>query len=249
MAEQHRDTKNRVLDDSQSQPTSLNKASEAPAPTVVLADDHTLVRAGIRSLIEASLPLRVVGETGDGAAVIGLVEQLAPDMLLLDLAMPGMHGMEIIRICCQRFPKTRVLVLSMHAESEYVRESLAAGAAGFLVKDAAPEELPLAVRAVLDDNTFVSPRLSTMLFGHHMRRGVDQAGDAAPRRALVTPRQREVLRHLGAGLGTREIAEVMHVSVKTVETHRARIMETLNIPSANALVHYAVRGHFDVEDD
>lgn len=211
-------------------------------PTVVLADDHTLVRAGIRSLIETSVNMHVVAETGDGAAVIDLVARHAPDLLLLDLAMPGMHGLEVIRACTQTHPDTRVLVLSMHAEAEYVRESIAAGAAGFLVKDAAPEELPLAVRAILDGNSFVSPRVSATLFGVTRRRGADSAGDATPRRAVLTPRQREVLRYLGSGMSTREVAEAMHISVKTVETHRARIMETLDLHSANALVHYAVRG-------
>ncbi len=214
---------------------------------ILLADDHTLVRAGIRSLVESIDGVDVVGETGDGAQVAPLVEAREPDILLLDLAMPNMHGIDIIKDCDKRFPNTRVLVLSMHAESEYVREAMAVGAAGFLVKDSAPEELPVAIGAVMNGDTFVSPRVSRAMFDTPRRRRCDQTGENAGRRPLFTPRQRDVLRALASGQSTKQIAAALDISVKTVETHRARIMQALGISTANALVRFAVRGHYDTQ--
>ena len=214
---------------------------------VLLADDHTLVRAGIRSLVESIEGIEVIGETGDGAAVVQLVESQQPDILLLDLAMPNMHGIDIIKICDDRCPLTRVLVLSMHAESEYVREAMAIGAAGFLVKDSAPEELPVAIRAVVNGDTFVSPRVSRAMFDAPRRRSSDTADGGTGRRPLFTPRQRQVLKELASGQSTKQIAAKLGISIKTVETHRARIMQSLGINSANALVRFAIRGRYDAE--
>ena len=232
---------------SQKLEASVNAPIEATGKPirVLLADDHTLVRAGIRSLVESIAGGDVVGETGDGAAVVGLVELQEPDVLLLDLVMPNMHGIDIIRRCDDRCPNTRVLVLSMHAESEYVREAMAVGATGFLVKDSAPEELPVAIWAVMNGDTFVSPRVSRAMFDVPRRRCTDQPGEQNGRRPLFTPRQRDVLRALANGRSTKQIAADLDISVKTVETHRARIMQSLGIKSANALVRFAVRGHYD----
>lgn len=226
---------------------AVNPEAAGQPVRVLLADDHTLVRAGIRSLVESIDDVHVIGETGDGAAVVNLVEAESPDILLLDLAMPNMHGIDIIQVCDDRFPLTRVLVLSMHAESEYVREAMAVGAAGFLVKDSAPEELPVAIHAVMKGDTFVSPRVSRAMFDAPRRRSSDSAETESPRRPLFTPRQRQVLKGLANGQSTKQIAAEFGISVKTVETHRARIMQALGISSANALVRFAIRGRYDAE--
>ncbi len=204
---------------------------------VVLADDHALVRAGIRSLLGEIEGVEVVGETGDGREALRLVAELSPDVLLLDIGLPGLNGLDVASRVEQGHPRTRVLVLSMHASEDYVRQALEAGAAGYLLKDSALEELGLALRAVAEGRKYLTPAVSERLVTDYLRRG-EPASGGAPR---LSPRQREVLQLIAEGHSTKEIAFALSVSVKTVETHRAELMERLDIHDVAGLVRYAVR--------
>ncbi len=204
---------------------------------VLLADDHTLVRAGIRSLLEAAGGIEVVAEAGDGREALGLIAKHRPDVALLDIGMPGLSGLEVARRSAQESPRTRVIILSMHADATYVRQAMRAGAAGYLLKGAAVVELPLAVRSVMRGEKYLTPRISQTIVDGFLREGQDEAG---PLEGL-TGRQREILQLIAEGKSTKEIALVLDLSVKTVETHRGRIMERLGIRDVPGLVRFAIR--------
>ncbi len=204
---------------------------------VLLADDHTLVRAGIRSLVQALPGIQVVAETGDGREALSLIEAHQPDVALLDIAMPGLNGLEVAAQVADNFPFVRVMILSMHATEEYVLRALRAGAAGYLLKDADTAELELAINAVTRGETYLSPAVSK-----HVTEYVRRVGeDAHSTLDRLTPRQREVLQLVAEGHTTQEIARMMNVSSKTVETHRTQLMERLDIHDIAGLVRYAVR--------
>lgn len=203
---------------------------------VVLADDHTLVRSGIRALL-ASLPdVTVVAEAQDGREAVQLAHQHQPDVVLMDVAMPGMIGLEATERITHDLPRVKVLILSMHANEEYVCQALRSGASGYLLKDATASELESALGAVVRGDTYLSPRLSTKVAEYLRRVGVG----TRPLERL-TPRQREILQLIAEGKTSREIAEILGISVKTVETHRTQLMETLDIHEVAGLVRYAVR--------
>jgi DNA-binding NarL/FixJ family response regulator len=196
---------------------------------VTLADDHALVRAGMRALLEEMGGVEVVGETGDGVDALRLVAEKKPDVALVDISMPGLGGLEVAARVRKDHAATRVMILSMHADDEYVRRALAAGATGYLLKNADREQMALALRAVARGETWLSPELS--------QKGDEKGG--AP--AVLTPRQREVLTLIADGLSTKEIASRLAVSVKTVESHRTELAERLGIHGVAALVRYAIR--------
>ena len=204
---------------------------------VLLADDHTLVRAGLRKLLEAITEVEVVGEAADGLALLALAEQLQPSLVLMDIAMPGLNGLEATARLVKARPDIRVIILSMHQSEEYVRQALRHGAVGYLLKDAAPVELSLAIRAVQRGETWLSPAVSRGVVTDYVQRlrGDDQPG------ALLTPRQREVLQLIAEGHSTKEIARRLDLSVKTVETHRTQLMKQLDIHEVAGLVRYAMR--------
>ncbi len=204
---------------------------------VMLADDHLLVRAGLRKLLESIPHVEVVAEADDGLALVTLAAQLQPDVVLMDIAMPGLNGLEATGRLQKALPNTRVLILSMHQNEEYVRQALRHGAAGYLLKDAAPAELELAIRAVLRGETFLSPAVSKGVLSDYVQRlrGEDQPGE------LLTPRQREVLQLVAEGHSTKEIARRLDLSVKTVDTHRSQLMKQLDIHEVAGLVRYAMR--------
>ena len=204
---------------------------------VLLADDHTLVRAGIRSLVQALSGVQVVAEAGDGREALSLIEAHQPDVAMLDIAMPGLNGLEVAAQVAGRYPYVRVIILSMHATEEYVLRALRAGAAGYLLKDADISELELAIKAVTRGETYLSPAVSRHVTEYVRRVGQD-GGSALER---LTPRQREVLQLVAEGHTTQEIARIMSLSVKTVETHRTQLMERLDIHDIAGLVRYAVR--------
>jgi DNA-binding NarL/FixJ family response regulator len=204
---------------------------------IALADDHTLVRAGIRALLEAGGKVEVVAESGDGREALEMILRHRPDVALIDLGMPGMNGLELARRLTQEAPRTRVIVLSMHAEASYVRQALKAGAAGYLVKGASVSELPLAIESVMRGETYLSPRVSQTAVEQLLR---NDTGDPDPLEAL-TARQREILQLVAEGKSTKEIAAALQLSVKTVETHRARIMDRLGIRDVAGLVRLAIR--------
>ncbi len=203
---------------------------------VLLADDHTLVRAGLRKLLESMPDVCVVGEAADGLALLALAEQLQPHLVLMDIAMPGLNGLEATARLSKTWPDIRVLILSMYQNEEYVRQALRNGAAAYLLKDCAPLELELALKAVLRGETYLSPAVSKGVVSDYVQRllGDRQVG------AQLTPRQREVLQLIAEGQSTKEIARRLNLSVKTVESHRGQLMKQLDIHEVTGLVRYAM---------
>jgi DNA-binding NarL/FixJ family response regulator len=203
---------------------------------VLLADDHALVRAGIRSLLNAMNEVEVVAEASSGEEAIELAASSRPDVVLMDIAMKGITGLEAAARMRSRNPEVRVVILSMHSGEEYVLQALRAGAAGYLLKDAATGELELALRSVMRGESWLSPAVSRQVVEGYVQRA---GGEQAPE--VLTARQREVLRLVAGGKSTKEIAFLLNLSVKTVETHRAQIMERLGIRDVAGLVRYALR--------
>jgi DNA-binding NarL/FixJ family response regulator len=204
---------------------------------VLLADDHNLVRAGLRALLEAMPGVEVVGCVEDGRKAIELARERNPSVALLDIDMPGLNGLEAARRLRAESPQVRVVILSVHDNEEYVRQALRAGAAGYLLKDAAPAELTLALQAVARGETYLSPAISRRVIEDYLRGG-PEAPTAFER---LTPRQREVLQLIAEGRSTKDIARLLDLGVKTVETHRAALMQALDIHDVAGLVRYAVR--------
>jgi DNA-binding NarL/FixJ family response regulator len=204
---------------------------------VLLADDHVLVRAGLRKLLESIPDLEVVGEADDGLAVLALVEQLQPDLVLMDISMPGLNGLEATARLMKQWPRLRILVLSMHQNEEYVRQALRHGAAGYMLKDAAPMELDTAVKTVLQGESFLSPAVSKSVESDCIQSFRSDNRPGTP----LTPRQREVLTLIAEGHSNKEIARRLDLSVKTVDTHRSQMMKQLEIHEVAGLVRYALR--------
>jgi DNA-binding NarL/FixJ family response regulator len=203
---------------------------------VLLADDHALVRAGLRSLLAAMKEVEVVGEASSGEEALELAARERPDVVLMDIAMKGINGLETAARLRDRAPGVRVVILSMHSGEEYVLQALRAGAVGYLLKDAATGELELALRTVMRGESWLSPAVSRQVVeGYVQRVGGDATAD------VLTARQREVLKLVAGGKSTKEIAFMLNLSVKTVETHRAQIMERLGIRDVPGLVRYALR--------
>ncbi|EEF57190.1 response regulator [Pedosphaera parvula] len=204
---------------------------------ILLADDHTLLRAGIRSLLEKMPGVEVVGEAADGREALSLVKALQPGVVLMDIAMSGLNGLEATARIVKEFPSSRVIILSMHANEEYVLQTLRAGAAGYLLKDAATAELELAIQAVSRGDTYLSPAISKRVIEDYLGR---INGQKSPMEQL-TPRQREILQLIAEGKSTKEMAFLLNLSVKTVETHRTQLMDRLGIHDVPGLVRYAMR--------
>jgi DNA-binding NarL/FixJ family response regulator len=211
---------------------------------IILADDHTLVRSGIRALLQNIPEVQVVAEAGDGRHALELIEQHQPDLVLMDIAMPGLNGLEALARIRKEYPKVRVVVLSMHANEEYVLQALRAGAAGYLLKDSATPELELAVKAVAAGKSYLSPAISKQVVDDYLLRtdpDRDTQSSSLDVHARLTPRQREVLQLIAEGNTSQQIAQTLKISVKTVETHRLQLMERLNIHDIAGLVRYAIR--------
>ena len=199
---------------------------------VLLADDHRLVRAGLRALLDEIPDVDVVAEAADGVQAVQLTRQHHPDIALLDISMPNLGGLAALRQLNASAPGTRVVLLSMHDDDAYVTEAIQAGAAGYLIKDCAVEELALALHAVARGDCYLSPSIS---------RKLAQAFKKGPPAPALTARQIEILRQVAHGASSKEIARALSLSIKTVETHRAQIMERLGIHDVAGLVRYAVR--------
>jgi DNA-binding NarL/FixJ family response regulator len=204
---------------------------------ILLADDHELVRAGIRALLEQLEGIEVVAEAGDGQSALELVERHRPDLLLTDIAMPRLSGLDLTERVLREWPATRVVILSMHDTEEYANRAIQAGASGYLLKSSSAPELEITVRAAARGETYLSPAVSKHVISDYLRR----VGGGPSQANRLTPRQREVLRLVAEGLTTKAIARLLGISTKTVEAHRTQIMDRLAIHDLPGLVRYAIR--------
>ena len=201
---------------------------------ILLADDHTIVRQGLKLILSAHSDLHVIGEAANGREAVELAAKLKPDIVLLDVAMPELNGIEATRKMVEANSRLRVLVLSMHKEAVYVRETLRAGARGYILKDAIDTELLNAVRSVARGDGYISPAVSGALLNDY-RKDVTDPVD------LLSPREREVLQLIAEGKTNKEIATKLNLSVYTVDSHRGKVMEKLNLHSTGELVRFAIK--------
>jgi DNA-binding NarL/FixJ family response regulator len=204
---------------------------------VLLVDDHALVRAGFRALLSALPNVEVVAEAADGREALRLAKLHRPDIVVMDVAMSEMNGLEATERIVKELPRVRVLVLSMHANEEYVVQALRKGAAGYILKEADTAELDIAIRAVMRGETYLSPGVSRQVVDDYVRR----LGPGVTSLEQLTPRQREILQLIAEGHSTKEIAQKLDVSIKTIETHRTQLMDRLDIHDVAGLVRFAIR--------
>jgi DNA-binding NarL/FixJ family response regulator len=211
---------------------------------VLLVDDHVLMRTGMRSWLQSMSGVEVVGEASDGREALHQIAKIRPDVVLMDVGMPRLNGLDATVHVTKDFPRVHVLILSMHANEEYVLQALRAGACGYMLKDAEPEELEMALKAVSRGKIYLSPAVSQGVIDDYLRRVGASGGDSAPATnepSLLTARQREILQLIAEGQTTKKIAALLHISEKTVESHRLRLMRQLNIHDIAGLVRYAIR--------
>jgi DNA-binding NarL/FixJ family response regulator len=203
---------------------------------ILLVDDHALVRAGIRALIEGKPDIEVIAETGDGHEALRIIGELRPDLVLLDITMPAINGFEVLEQITKQFPQTRVIILTVHEGTEYAMRALRGGAAGYLLKSAASIELEDAISAVAQGGTYLAHEISQKTLFEYA-----QAGTPQDLLASLTTRQREILKLIAEGQSTKEIGNKLNISVKTVESHRAKLAEKLGIHDVAGLVRFAIR--------
>lgn len=206
--------------------------------SIVLAEDHSIVREGLRLLLSGDPTLRVVGEAADGLAAVELVERLQPDLLLVDVMMPGLNGLDVVRQTVQRSPRTAIVVLSMYADESYVLRALRLGALGYVLKNASSTDLLKAIAAVLAGRTYLSSPLSERAISAYVDKARERPDD--PYESL-TPREREVLKLVAEGLTTASVAERLVISPRTAEVHRMNLMRKLGLSSHTDLVRFAIR--------
>jgi len=205
---------------------------------VILADDHNILRAGLKSLLETASNIEVVGEADNGRDTVALVRQLEPDIVVMDVAMPDMNGVDATRKIAQLAPGVRVLALSGHSDGVYVKGMLEAGAKGYLLKDAATTELITALNTIAKGRVYVSPSVTDTLVGDYLQR---LKGEIGPDSEALSLREREVLQLVAEGKSSAQIAISLHLSERTIETHRKRIMDKLGMRSIAELTKYAIR--------
>jgi len=205
---------------------------------ILLVDDHDIVRAGLRSILQSEKTVEVVGEAADGRTALQLVGELSPAIVLMDISMPDMNGLEATRQIVAHKGGTRVIALSMHSDRQFVIEILKAGASGYLMKNSVAPELPAAIRAVASGKIYLSPSVTDIVVDDYVR-NVSPSGKSTLE--TLSPREREVLQLLAEGKTSKEIAAALHVSQKTAESHRAQLMERLNIHTVAELTKYAIR--------
>ena len=205
---------------------------------VLLADDHQMMRDGLRAIFEQVPCVEIIGEAADGREAVILSGQLGPDVIVMDISMPGLNGIEATRRITTEYPDIKVIALSMHSDKRYALEMLDAGASGYVLKGAASEELVRALEAVTDGKSYLSPEITGIVMGSYVRRNLP-AG-RSPTTSLG-PREREVLQLLSEGKTSTQIADSLHISSKTVDTHRRNIMQKLDIHSIAGLTRYAIR--------
>jgi DNA-binding NarL/FixJ family response regulator len=208
---------------------------------IVLADDHTILREGLRALLSVDPKFKIVGEAADGREAVRCVEKLGPDLVLMDLSMPRMTGMDAIREIKKRYPVTKVIALTVHRSEEYLRTTLQAGADGYVLKDATHDELMMAIQSVLEGKTYLSHSVSKKVIEGYLK-GKGGKGGQMPNSTLelLSPREREVLKVIAEGYKNKEIAANLCISIKTVEKHRTNLMKKLDLHNAAALTAYAI---------
>jgi DNA-binding NarL/FixJ family response regulator len=204
---------------------------------VVLADDHVLIRAGLRALLHSLPNIEVVGEASDGHEAVEVIARHQPDVVIMDIGMPGLNGVDSTRRIVKQFPGTRVVILSMHANEEYVGRALDAGAKGYLLKGAEPAELELVFKAVMRGETYLSPSIAKHLVQDYLSHRKEKTHPLPD----LTARQREVLQLIAEGCSTKDIANKLKLSVETIDTHRSELMHRLDIHDVAGLVRYAIR--------
>lgn len=203
--------------------------------SIVIADDHALVRAGFKTLLSDLAEIEVVAETGDGRAVIELVERHAPDLVLMDIAMPGLNGLDAAAQIHKTSPKTKIIILSMHGSETYVGRALRSGVSAYVLKGGSPDELKVAIKAVTQGAYYLSPAVSKSVIQEYLGAQTENELDR------LTPRQREILQLLAEGKSNKEVARILNLSVKTVDSHRSQIMTRLEIHDITGLVRFAIR--------
>lgn len=203
---------------------------------IVLADDHNLVRSGLKSLLSGMPGVEVVAEATNGKEAVALAGSSDPDVVLMDIGMKELNGIEAAAIIAREYPSVHVIILSMHDTQDFVSQALKSGAVGYVLKDAAPLELEFALQAVMQGETYLSPRVSSQVVQSYIR-----PPDAESGRETLTIRQREILKAIATGRTTKQIAYDLGLSIKTIETHRAQIMERLNIHDVAGLVRFSIR--------
>ncbi|HEY7160238.1 MAG TPA: response regulator transcription factor [Acidobacteriota bacterium] len=204
---------------------------------LVIADDHTLLRDGMRALLDSTDGIKVVAEANDGLEVMEQVKKHQPDVVLMDIGMPRMNGLDATKLITQNYSNTRVLIISMHANEEYVLRALRAGAAGYILKESRKQELLHAIETVASGGTYLSPKVSRHVIDNY----VQSVGAHKSPLEKLTPRQRETLKLIAEGRSSREIASMLDLSIKTVETHRTQLMERLDIHDVAGLVRFAIK--------
>lgn len=204
---------------------------------ILLADDHKIVRDGLRMLFEREPGLEVIGEAGNGWDTLKMVQKLTPDVVIMDITMPGLNGIDTTQKIVSEVPGTKVIALSMHSDRRFVSGMLEAGASGYLLKDCAIDELAAAVRAVTMNQTYLSPRIADIVVKNYVNKSGRNKSELFP---SLTNREREILQLLAEGKSARQIAGFLHVSIKTVETHRRNIMFKLDLGSTAELIKYAI---------
>lgn len=206
---------------------------------VVLADDHRMMREGIRALLERQKDIEIVGEAADGREAVRLATQLSPDLVVMDVSMPLLNGIEATRQIRRDCPDVSVLILTVHESEEYVAQLLAAGADGYIIKRAAGDELVSAIRAVNQGEAFLYPSVARVVIEDYVRRL--KQGEGLGVQDVLTDREREVLQLIAEGYTNREIADLLHVSIKTVQSHRSKIMNKLDLHDRGELIKYAIQ--------
>ncbi len=210
---------------------------------VLLIDDHELVRSGIKALLEKSEDIRVVGEAGEGHEALACIRETNPDVVLLDISLPGLNGLEVAAKARKESPRLRIVFLSMHSNEEYVLQALKIGASGYVLKQSSTRELELAVRSAKKGETFLSPAISNTVVSDYMARlkGGNVRKPGANPYEVLTSRQREILQLIAEGFSSKEIAQKLGLSINTIEVHRANLMDRLNIHDIAGLVRYAIQ--------
>jgi two-component system response regulator NreC len=204
---------------------------------VLLAEDHTVVRQGLRRILETEARVEIVAEVGDGRAAVDAAQRLRPDVAIVDISLPGLNGVEVTRQFAKVAPQAKVLILSMHAEDGYIRQSLKAGAKGYLLKDADDQDLLKAVAALSGGGSYFSPSVSRILLDGYLQ----EVPEPSDELRLLSDREREVLQLIAEGKSNKEVAQTLNVAVSTAESHRKHIMEKLNLHNTAAVVRFAVR--------